>query len=461
MQQLRQQLTGSLVTHEDKAYDKQRTPWLQVLDQYPAAIVNALTLHDIVTVVRLASELDLPLAVQNTGHGIALPCNGGILLRLSEMASVTVDAAGQTATVQPGVESGDLLAAAEPHGLAYASGQVSNVGVIGYTLGGGLGWIGRKVGVACHAMKSATVVLANGSVVEASATQNPDLFWALQGGGGNFGVVASLTVGLVPLGRVFGGMAYYRIKDASEVLRFYREWSATLGNETSTILRLTKLPPQPSFLLHGLTETCAIGVCHTGESTAEALHAQLWAFKHPSLDELAFRPYSEMASFDQASNLEGSPTFGHLECLRELTDGVIDDLGRLAKSQIPPLFQIELQQLGGELKAERADTTAYTAPQAPFFLHVVSPAMNTTLEQLARATREAYNSLGPVFTGEVSYNFLRGDQQARVPDAFTPEKYVRLQALKRQYDPRNLFRLNMNIPPLEFRSARYSGEPSK
>ncbi len=447
LEKLRRQLTGSVVTNGDKAYDKQRTPWLQVLEQHPAAIVNAANLDDIVAVVRTASEFAVPLAVQNTGHGIAQPCNGGILLRLSEMRSVEISAAEQTATVQPGVKSGDLAAAAEPYGLAYASGQVSNVGITGYTLGGGVGWLGRKAGAACHALQSATVVLADGSVVEASATENPDLFWALKGGGGNFGIVASLTTQLLPLRRVFGGMAYYRLKDAAEVLRFYRDWSATLGNETSTTLRLMKLPPNPGFLLHGLTEACAVGVCHADESTAEALHAQIREFKDPSLDDLDFRPYSDMARFDEASNLEGSPTFTHTECLRELTEEVIDDVVGLAHDRIPPLMQFELQQFGGELGAEREDATAYTAPQAPYFLRMISPAIKSSLEELAVATKEAFHSLGPVFTGEASYNFLRGDEQARVPAAFTPEKYARLQALKRQYDPGNLFHLNLNIPP--------------
>ena len=178
---------------------------------------------------------------------------------------------------------------------------------------------------------SATVVLADGSVVTASESENPDLLWALKSGGGNFGVVASFTVGLVPLTKVFGGMAYYHIKDAPEVLRFCREWTAELSNETSTILRLMKLPPKPHFLLHGLTETCALGVCHTDEATAEDLHRRITEFKKPALDELKLRPYSEMASFDEASETNGSPTYGHLECLRELTNNVLQRLLRVAQ----------------------------------------------------------------------------------------------------------------------------------
>ena len=183
----KQRLTGSLTQPEEKGYDRQRTPWLQVVDQFPPVIVNAANTQDIAETVRFAREMEVDLAVQNTGHGIALPCNGGILLRLSEMKAIQLNLADGTATVEPGVVSGELLKTAEPHGLAYASGQVPNVGVIGYTLGGGVGWLARKVGAACHAVQSATVVLADGSVVTASASENPDLFWALRGGGGNFG----------------------------------------------------------------------------------------------------------------------------------------------------------------------------------------------------------------------------------------------------------------------------------
>lgn len=443
---LEQRLTGSLIQPGEKEYDKGRTPWLRVVDQFPAAIVNAADTNDVVETVRFAREIAVDLAVQNTGHGIALPCNGGVLLRLSEMKGIQVNVAETTATVQPGVVAGELLKEAEPYGLAYASGQVPNVGVIGYTLGGGVGWLGRKFGAACHSVQSATVVLADGSVVTASASENSDLFWALRGGGGNFGVVTALTVKLIRVDKVFGGMAYYRMKDAAEVLRFYREWTTTLGDDTSTVLRLMRLPPKPNFLLHLLTETCAIGVCHADEATAGRLHEELKRFKAPVLDQLEIRPYPDMGQFDEASHLDGSPTYSQLESLN-LSDTVIDGLVNIAATRLPPLFMIELQHLGGALSQENAEETAYTAPRAPFFLHIVSPAMNNPLSELAVATKEAFDSLGPVFTGQLSYNFLRGDQQDRVPAAFGPDKYARLQSLKKKYDPSNLFRLNLNIPP--------------
>ena len=207
------------------------------------------------------------------------------------------------------------------------------------------------------------------------------------------------------------------------------------------------LPPKPNFLLHLLTETCAIGICHADEATAAGLHDELKRFKAPVLDQLEVRSYLDMGQFDEASHLDGSPTLSHLESLKDLSESVIDGLVDIASTRLPPLMMLELQQLGGILSQEQAEVTAYTAPAAPFFLHAVSPAMNNSLAELAVATKEAIDSLGSVYTGQVSYNFLRGDQQPRVPAAFGPDKYARLQSLKNKYDPSNLFRLNLNIPP--------------
>lgn len=183
LQLLKERVSGSVSILDDPKYDQQRRPWLDVIDQHPWAIVNARTTKDIVETIRFARERKVPLAVQNTGHGIVRACDSGILLRLSEMKAIQVDEAAQTATVEPGVVSGELLDAIEPLGFAFPTGQVSNVGVTGYTLGGGIGWLSRKYGPACHAVKAATVVLADGTVLTATATENPDLFWALRGGG--------------------------------------------------------------------------------------------------------------------------------------------------------------------------------------------------------------------------------------------------------------------------------------
>ena len=444
--ELRQIVSGSVVSPSDGDYDKQRKPWLEVVDQHPIAIVNAVSTEDISRTVRFATEQGFPLAVQNTGHGITRACDGGILLRLAGMKEISIDVSNQTATVGPGVSSGELLAESEQHGLVYPSGQVSNVGVIGYTLGGGLGWLSRKLGVACRSVRAATVVLSDGSVVQASEQEHPDLFWALRGGGGNFGVVASIAVSLYPLTSVFGGMLYYRMKDASRVIEFFRQWTSDLGVETGTTLRLMKLPPKPRFLLHGLTETCAITLCHADVSTAEQIHQQLLAFQEPVIDDLKVRSYREMAQYDEASNRDGSATISHVECLRELSTDVLEKLLQTATEKMPPIMQFELQQLGGRF-GEDDPALAFLPPQAPFLLHLVSPAMSKSLPELELATKDSIDSLGPVFTGESLYNYLRADQQSRVPAVFGPERYERLQQIKQKYDPGNVFQLNLNISP--------------
>lgn len=444
---LQSRLTGPITEPGQPAYDHQRTPWLRVVDQFPAVIVNAANAQDIVETVRFAREMHLQLAVQNTGHGVALPCNGGILLRLSGLKSVQVDAANRTATVGPGVVAGELLQEAQPYGLAYPSGQVPNVGVVGYTLGGGVGWLVRKVGAAAQAVLSATVVLADGSVQNCSPSENTDLFWAIRGGGGNFGIVTSLTVELVPVDKVFGGVAYFRIEDAPEILRFYRDWTSRLSHDTSTVLRLMNLPPKPNSPLGSLTQACAIGVCHVDEATADKLHHELTSFKVPVVDQLEVRPYPDMGQFDEASHLDGSSTYGHTESIKELNDSTIAGLADIAKNHIPPIFMVELQHLGGVANPEHPLDMAYTAPDAPFLLHAVTPAMDHSLAELAVATKAAFDSLGPAYSGHRPYNFLRGDQQKDVPTAFTPDKYARLQSLKSKFDPSNLFNLNRNIPP--------------
>lgn len=237
------------------------------------------------------------------------------------------------------------------------------------------------------------------------------------------------------------------MKDAPDVLRFYKEWSARLTDDTTTVLRLQQVPPTPTNLLHlhGL-QACAIGICHTDPVTADALHEQIRAFKTPAIDDLKLRSYSEMAQLDPASKETEVVSFGNLECLREFSNEFIDGLTKIADDYLPPLGLIELQQLGGALSAS-GESAAYTAPKSPFALHLVSPAMRVSLEELAHDTGKAFHALGDVYTGETSYNFLRADQQARVPSAFDTEKYAHLQSLKARYDPTNFFSFNMNITP--------------
>lgn len=447
---LRRQIQGRVVLPGDEPYDRLRALWLQVVDQRPALVVHAGSTDDVAPAVAFARARGLPFGVMATGHGIAAACDGGLLLRLSELRGVRVDPASRGVHLEPGVTSAGLLAASEPHGLVYPSGQVSSVGVVGYTLGGGIGWMTRHAGAACRAVRSATVVLADGSTVTASAGEHPDLFWALRGGGGNFGVVTSLELPLEPLAEVYGGMLWYPLYEAGRVLTRYRDWAAGLGPETSTALRLLMVPPKPEYpeSIRGKV-ACAVGLCHLDLGTVGELLRPWRAFRPPVFEQLATQPLSGMARYDEASHVDGSPTFGHLEHLEELSDEVLVQLIYLANECIPPLMILEIQQLGGALATpgEADDAMAYTPPRAPYLLHMISPAVKTSLATEAKATKKAFAKLGHLYTGEACYNFLRGDEQRRVPNAFGPDKYRRPQEVKRRYDPANFFRLNLNVRP--------------
>jgi len=441
-------LNGSVLLPNDHRYDKLRTPWLEVMEQRPAVIVEAASVTDVVAAVDFAREEGLDFGVMATGHGIAAPCDG-LLLRFGDMDDVFVDNKAKIAKVGPGVVSSQLLGAIEKHGLVYPAGQVGNVGVVGFSLGGGIGWLVRKLGAAVDYVVGADVVLADGSVVRADAKQNADLFWALRGGGGNFGVVVALEIALSPLSGVVGGEVYYPLERAAELLRFYRDWSAQLSIETSTVFRLLAVPPQPSAPseIRG-KKVCMIGVCHADVDTADAVLAPLSELGKPLLRDVKKRSVASMAGLDPASHMGGAPAYGQVEYLRVFSDGVIDRLVHLANTMLPPLTQFEVQQLGGALLNKSLESRgAFEPSSASHLLHLESPAVKAPLAEIAGATTEAFAALGDVYTGEKYFNFLRGDEQPNVERAFGNTKFARLQQLKAQYDPHNFFHLNLNIAP--------------
>ncbi|WP_410811134.1 FAD-binding oxidoreductase [Micromonospora sp. 067-2] len=445
---LARELSGRVFRPGDPRYDDLRKPWLQVVDQHPKVIVDAASVSDVVTAVTYARTQRIPLSVMATGHGIVGPCDDGLLLRLSAMRNISVDTANRTATFGPGVTSGDLLGAVEPEGLAYPLGQVTSVGVTAFSLGGGLGWLVRHLGSAASHVLAVQLVLADGTVTRADETQNADLFWALRGGGGNFGVVVSLTMALRPIPEVVGGELYFPIERAADVLRFYRDWAAGLPTTTSTVCRLLAAPPEDSVpaQIRGRT-VCMFGLCHADPATSDAILAPLRGLGTPLLDSVRRQRLSDVANLDPASHAAGSPTYSHVEYLSSLSDEVIDGLVRIAHTTMPPLMQLEVQQLGGALADEVGAHQAFTAPSAPFLLHAVTPAVTAPMDQIAAATTDAFASLGDVYTGEAYFNFLRGDQQDRVGDAFGADTFRRLREIKATYDPDNMFRFTLNVPP--------------
>jgi FAD/FMN-containing dehydrogenase len=421
-------LHGALHLPGDDDYDAQRQPLHTTIDPRPAMVVEACGAADVRTAVLAARDHDLPLAVQATGHGTHVPSDGGILLRTSTMATVLVDPDRRVARVGPGATWASVLAAAAPFGLAPLSGSSPSVGVTGYTLGGGLGWLSRKHGFAADSLLRAEVVTEDGGIVRASADEHPDLFWALRGGGGNFGVVTALEFRLHPVARVYAGTAYFAIDRAPETLARYREWIADVPDELSTAVLLTRLPstadvPEP---VRG-KRVLAIRAMHAGAAPdAERLLAPLRAVAGPALVD-GYRTTTFAAA------AMGGTAPRHLDLVHDLPDAVIDALVKAGEDEDSPVSTVEVRHWGGAMARPAADAGPVGHRTVP--LSVIVDAQ----------VPEVVDALAPHATGGSFLNFLA--DPTRTQAAYTPADYQGLREVKRTYDPDNVFRLNHNILP--------------
>jgi FAD/FMN-containing dehydrogenase len=407
-------LHGAVHAPGDAGYDAQRQPLHPTIDPRPALVVEAANAADVRTAVLAARDNDLALAVQATGHGTHVPSDGGLLLKTSAMATVLVDPDRRIARVGPGARWGGVLAAAAPCGLAPLSGSSPDVGVTGYTLGGGVGWLARKHGFASDSLLRAEIVTEDGRIVLASADHNPDLFWALRGGGGNFGVVTSLELRLHPVSEVYAGTAYFPIERAADVLGRYREWLADAPDSLSTAVLLTRMPDGRRAL--------ALKAMHVGPADeAERLLAPLRAVAGPALlDGLRPTRFADAAM--------GGTAPKHLDLLETLPDAVIDTLVHASDEAT-----VEVRHWGGAMARPGADA----GPSGHR-----TPPLSVIIDTPDAAVVEA---LRPHATGGTFLNFL--SDRTRVPDAFTAADYARLREVKQAYDPENIFRMNLNIAP--------------
>jgi FAD binding domain/Berberine and berberine like len=431
VRRLRDRSAGPVHLPGEAGYDQQRQPLFPTIDPWPALVAEAAGAEDVRAAVIAARDCDLPLAVQATGHGTHVPCDGGLLLKTSRMATVLVDPDRRIARVGPGARWGAVLAAAAPFGLAPLAGSSPDVGVTGYTLGGGLGWLARKHGFAADSVLRAEVVTADGRLLVASADAHPDLFWALRGGGGNFGVVTSLEFKLHPLAQVYAGTAYFAAERAADTLASYRMWIAGAPDELSTAVLLTQAPDAPEIPepLRG-RRVLAIKAMYAGQADpARRLLRGLWAAAGPPLLD-TMRP----ARF--ADTAMGGTAPRHLELLDELPDPVIDALVTAwERADAPGLLAptVEVRHWGGAMAHPGPDAGPVGHRGAP-----LSVIVDAEVPELAAALR-------PYAADGSFLNFL--DDPARTETAYTAEDYRRLREVKRRYDPDNAFRINHNIPP--------------
>lgn len=449
---LRGAFAGELIGPDDGGYEAQRRVWNGSIDRRPGLIARCAGVADVRRVVNLAREGELLIAVRGGGHsfpGLSV-CDGGVVIDLGLMKGIRVDAETRIARVQPGVLLGEMDQATQPFGLAVPAGIVTHTGVAGLTLGGGIGWIQRKYGLTIDQLVSVEVVTAAGEVVRASENENPDLFWGVRGGGGNFGIVTEFEFRLVPVGpMVMAGPVFWAMEEAPKVLRFYRDWIADAPDELMTIV-MQRRAPALSVVPADLVGRRVVGVaaCFAGPvEEGERVLQPLKAFGSPVLDLCQPKPFlTHQASLD-ASFPHGAWYYVRSCDVAQLSDGVIDIVVEHGRRIVSPLSSIALWQMGGAVARVGESETAFHGRAAGFTFNINGNSLSAEgFEAERQWARDYWSALAPYHTS-VYVNFLMEEGEERIRQAYGAAKYDRLKALKRRYDPANLFRLNQNIRP--------------
>ncbi|MBE2270462.1 MAG: FAD-binding oxidoreductase [Anaerolinea sp.] len=450
------EISGAVLRPGDAEYDQARLAWNRAVTHAPALIVLAQNADDVSAAVRFAAQEGLSVAVQSTGHGTVRPADeNAVLIVTSALKGVRVDAERRTAWIGAGNLWGEVVPHTAPLGLTPLFGSSPGVGVVGYTLGGGMGWFGRKYGLAVDTVISLDVVTADGEQRKVSADENADLFWALRGGGGAFAVVTGIEVALFPSNGVLGGNLLYPAAMAGDVMRFYREWITRLPDEFTTSIVLMNFPPFP-FIPEPVRGKSFVMVrgAYAGDpavGSADGMrYVQEWLdWRQPVANMFHPTPVTEMKTI---SNDPENPTPGGSSgaWLRELSDEVIDTLIRrtfVSEGQ-PPLIFSEVRHAGGAIARVPDDANAYSHRDELFSLYMVGITPTPEIgERLSAYLAQTKRELGSAQSGAVYLNFLeREESRERVRDAYTPEKFARLVATKAKYDPDNRFGYAFNIP---------------
>jgi FAD/FMN-containing dehydrogenase len=450
--ELRGAFRGEVVSPADAGYEEHRKIWNGAIDRRPGLIARCAGVADVRAAVRFGREHGLMVAVRGGGHsfpGLSV-CDDGLLIDLGPMKGVRVDPEAGTARAQAGVLLGELDRETQTFGMAVPAGIVTTTGLAGLTLGGGIGWIMRKYGLTIDNLVSVDVVTADSEFVKASESENADLFWGVRGGGGNFGIVTDFEFRLHPLGpQVMAGPVFWPMEDAPEVLRFYRDWIADCPDELMTIVvqrRAPALPVVPSELVG--KHVIAVAACYAGPvDDGERVLAPLKRFGSPVLDLCMPKPFlAHQAMFDPSFR-RGWWYYVRSCDVAELTDDVIDIVVEHGLRITSPLTSIALWQMGGAVARVGENETAFNGRNAGFTFNINGNSETADGFDAERQwARDYWSALAPYHTS-VYVNFLMEEGEERVRQAYGAEKYERLKALKRTYDPTNFFRLNQNITP--------------
>ena len=452
IEQFETSLRGELLKPGDEHYDLARSIWNAMVDRKPALIARCTGVADIQLAVKFAAEHDLLTAVRGGGHNIAgnAVCESGLMIDLSQMSSVRIDPKSRLAHIEPGATLGDFDHEAQAFGLATPLGINSTTGVAGLTLGGGFGWLSRKYGLTVDSLTAVDIVTADGKFLRASNDENSDLFWAVRGGGGNFGIVTRFEFQLYRVGpEAFSGLIVFPLEDATSALKQYREYARGLGDDTCVWVILRQAPPLP-FLpkeVHG-KEIIAFAVFHAGDpEEGKKILEPVRNFGTVLGEHVGVQPYTAwQAAFDPLLT-PGARNYWKSHNFIDLDDKVIDIAVRYAKTLPSPQCEIFFAMMGGETARIAKDATAYPHREANFVLNVHGRWDDSSDDEKCIGwSRDFFNDSAPHATGGVYINFMTEEETDRVSAAFG-SSYDRLKKIKRKYDPKNLFRMNQNVKP--------------
>ena len=449
--ELKQRMRGQVLLRGDSGYDEARKIWNGDIDRRPAIIVRCAGVEDVKAAVAFARARGMSLAVRAGGH--SLPghsvADGALMLDLRDMNKVTVDAAARRAVVQGGAIWSDVDAATQPHGLAVTGGHVTHTGVAGLTLGGGIGHLMRKLGLTIDNLLSAQVVTADGQVLRASATENPDLFWAIRGGGGNFGIATEFELKLAPVGPiVLGGLAFWAAEKGPELIRRYRELCAKCPDEVTTLLVYLHAPPfdfVPAEVR--LKPGYAVVVAGTSVAVAEETMKPIRAFGPPLFDVIGPMPYLMLQSMFDPALPHGTQTYFKAHYIHDLDDAVTQRIHSSTAKMPAGRSQFFMVQMGGAVSRVPEDETAFGGRSAAFQTLFIG-IWDEAAEKPGRVqwVRDSWSALEPYAKG--AYVNLSDElDESALRTTYGAAKYARLQSIKAKYDPENLFRLNQNIKP--------------
>lgn len=450
---LRTALRGEVLTPGDAAYEQARPVYNAMIQRHPGAIARPVDVADVVACVTLARDAGAEIAVRGGGHnaGGLGTVDRGLVIDLSRMRGVRVDPAARTVRVEAGCTWGDVDHAAHPFGLAVPSGIIASTGVAGLTLGGGSGYLTRSCGLTIDNLLGADVVLADGSLVTASADEHPDLFWALRGGGGNFGVVTSFLFRAHPVDTVIGGPTFWRVEDADRVLTAYQELMAEAPESLGGFFTFNTVPPVPPFpeALHG-RPVAGVVWCHNGSKDAfDRLVAPLLAAAEPLLHAAHELPFPALNGFFDPLLPSGLQWYWRADYMARLSPDAIGEHARLGGTLPTPLSLVHLYPTNGAAQRVPADATAYRHRDAMWSQVICGVDPDPALAETLRSWAVDYHdALHPHSTGAAYVNFMMEEGQDRVRASYGGN-YERLRRIKRRYDPDNLFHVNQNIPPAD------------